>query len=63
MDKKQVIRNIDFLAGAGCGVVLMFIVFCFVDDLATAETVQRYKDGRIVCAEVGKELVCRKVTK
>jgi len=53
------IRSIDFLLGAGCGVVFMFIVFCFVDDLATAETVQRYKDGRIVCAEVGQELVCR----
>lgn len=59
MTDKELIRNIDFLIGAGCGVVLMFIVFCFVDDLATAETVQRYKDGRIVCAEVGQELVCR----
>ena len=59
MSDEGLIRSIDFLFGAVFGVVFMFVVFCVVDDIATAETVQRYKDGRIVCAEVGQELVCR----
>lgn len=63
MTDKAAIRQIDFLAGIGLGVIVMFVVFCIADDIATAETIQKYKDGRIDCQIVGGELVCREVNK
>lgn len=52
-------KKFSLALGFVFGILFFFVVASLVADDSSAQIIQKYKSGEIVCAEVGKELVCR----
>lgn len=51
--------KVDFFLGLIVGAFITLGCMLLANDHNRALVVQKYKSGEIVCAEIGKELICR----